>query len=314
MPKVRLLTHISDPDGAFPVILSKLVFSELEYDLLEIAEVDDKVREILPMVEAYDQIFIVDLNISRELAYEIEGNPSYREKIYVIDHHIGKIDMNDFSFITVVDEDENGIKQCGTSLYHQYLMKHYDLQVLHKPCIETLVDYVRRLDTWTWQEIPESRGVGDLFDIFGIEYFINHYYQYVQEHDTFAYDSKDLYLLEVEQIRIQNHIEKVKEDVIPVKIGEYHIGVLFSDRYVSDVGNALAEMYQDTYDFIAMIKLRTGKVSYRAVKEDIDVTIFAREYGGNGHKHAAGSPIPETVRNDIIRAIYPESEILEWNM
>ena len=310
MSKVKLFTHISDPDGAFPVVLSKLVFSELEYDLLEIAEVDGKVREILPIIESYDQIFIVDLNISRELAEEIEKNPIYQKKFHIIDHHIGKIDMNDFSFINVVDQDEHGIKQCGTSLYHQYLMKHYDLPILHTSCVETLVEYVRRLDTWTWQDLPESKGIGSLFGIFGIEYFIDYFYKYVKEHDTFTYDPKDLYLLEVEQIRIKNYIEKVKEDVIPVKVGEYHVGVLFSDRYVSDVGNDLAETYRDTYDFIAMIKLRTGKISYRAVKDDIDLTIFAQQYGGNGHQHAAGSPISETVKNDIIRAIYPGSEVL----
>lgn len=310
MYKIRLLTHIADPDGAFPVILSKLVFQNLEYDLLQVDEVDDKVKEILPIIEQYDYVYIVDLNISKELAQTIEQNEIYKQKIRVIDHHFGKMDMNQFSFIEVVDIDEIGIKQSGTSLYLKNLTQNFDTPILHKPCIQTLVDYIRRIDTWTWQELPEAKGISSLFNIFGVDYFIEHYYTYVKEHDTFSYDDKDLYLLEVENIQIQNYINKVKDDIIPVKVDGYYVGVLFSDRYTSDVGNALAEMYKDTYDFIAMIKLRTKNISYRAVKDNIDLTVFTQKYGGNGHKHAAGSPIPDMVPTNIIHEIFPGSEVL----
>lgn len=310
MSKIRLLTHIADTDGLFPVILAQLVFGEIDYDLLQIEEVDDKVNEILPIIEQYNQVYITDLNISKELAQVIEENPIYRKRITIIDHHIGKIDMNDFSFITVIDQDEQGIKQSATSLFYQYLIEHYDIPILHKPCILTLVEYIRKVDTWTWQDVPESMWIARLLDIFGAHYFLEHYLEYVKTHDTFEYEQKDLYLLEVEDIRIHNYIEMVKEEIIPVKIDGYHVGVLFSDRYTSDVGNALATMYQDTYDLIAMIKMRTGRISYRAVKSEVDLTVFAKKYGGNGHKHAAGSAVPESLKQEIIATIYPGSEVL----
>lgn len=310
MSKIRLLTHIADTDGIFPVILGKLIFGELEYDLLQVDEVDDKVKEILPIIDTYDHIYITDLNISKTLAQTIEQNESYKNKITILDHHIGKIEMNDFSFITVVDTNEAGIKQCGTSLFHQYLIEHYDKPILHTPCILTMVDYIRKVDTWTWQDQRESIWISRLFDIFGIDYFINHFYEYVKTHETFSYDQKDIYLLEVEEIRIQNYIEKVKEDIIPVTIAGYHVGVLFAEQYASEVGNALSTMYQDTYDLIAMIKMRTGRISYRAIKEDVDLTIFSQKFGGNGHKHAAGSPVPEFLKEKIIQMIYSESNVL----
>ncbi len=310
MSKIRLLTHIADVDGLFPVILSQLVFGEIEYDLLQVDEVDDKVKEILPNIEQYDQVYITDLNISRELAEVIDQNPNYQKKITIIDHHIGKIDMNDFSFITVIDQDEQRNKQSATSLFYQYLIKYYDIPILHKSCITTLVEYIRKVDTWTWQDDSKSMWISRLKDIFGPDYFLEHYLEYVKTHDNFEYEQRDIYLLEVEDIRIQNYIEKVKDEIIPVRIDGYRVGILFSDQYASDVGNALATMYQDTYDFIAMIKMRTGKVSYRAVKDNVDLTLFAQKYGGNGHKHAAGSRIPEFIREKIIQMIYPESEIL----
>lgn len=310
MSKIRLLTHIADVDGLFPVILSKLVFDEMEYDLLQVDEVDDKVKEILPNIEQYDQVYITDLNISRNLAEVIEQNSIYQKKIVIIDHHIGKIDMNEFSFITVIDQDKSGNKQSATSLFYQYLITNYDISILHKPCIKTLVDYIRKVDTWTWQDTPKSMWISRLLDIFGPDYFLEHYLEYVKTHDVFEYERKDVYLLEVEDIRIRNYIEKVKNEIILVTIDGYQVGVLFSELYASDVGNALSTMYRDTYDFIAMIKMRTGKVSYRAVKDNVDLTLFAQKYGGNGHKHAAGSKIPESIKEKIIQMIYPESEIL----
>lgn len=304
MSKIRLLTHIADSDGLFPVILARLVFGEIEYDLLQVDEVDDKLKEILPIIESYDHIYITDLNISRELAEYIEQDEKYKNKITILDHHIGKIDMNDFSFITVEDTNSNGVKQCGTSLFHQYLVKYYDQPILHTPCILTLVDYIRKLDTWTWQDEPKAQWIGRLVDIFGGDYFIEHYLEYVRTHETFSYEEKDIYLLEVEDKRIQNYIEKVKDDIISVQISDYQVGVLFIEQYASEVGNALAEMFRDRFDVIAMIKMRTGRISYRAVKEEIDLIIFSKKFGGNGHKHAAGSPIPGLLKEQMIQSIF----------
>lgn len=309
MSKIKLITHISDEDGLFPVILSRLVFEEVEYDLAKVDEADEKLKQTLSHLNDYDHVYVTDLNISRELAFEIENNVDYKNHITIIDHHIGKIDMNDFSFIHVVDTDSKGIKQSGTSLYYQYLLKNFEEPKLRKPCIVTLVNYIRKLDTWTWQDEPESKWIGNLLDIFGKDYFIEHFYQYVLEHDTFTYEEKDLYLLEVEEIRIQNYIEKKKEEIFPITIANYHIGVVFTERYTSEVGHALAEMYRDTYDFIALIKIATNHVSYRAVKDDVDLTVFSKKYGGNGHKHAAGNPVPEQLRFKIIKEIFPESEL-----
>ncbi len=303
MSKIKLLTH-TDLDGIFPVILGKLVFKEIEYDLLQVDEVDDKVKEILPIIDTYEHIYITDLNISKSLAEIIEQNVNYKNKITILDHHIGKIEMNQFSFITVIDTDETGTKQSGTSLFHQYLIKHYDTPILHTPCILTMVDYIRKVDTWTWQDNKQSIWISRLLGIFGEDYFINHFYEYAKTHETFEYEQKDIYLLEVEEIRIQNYIEKVKKDIIPVSIAGYQVGVLFIEQYTSEVGNALATMYQDTYDIIAMVKMRIGRIGYRAIKENVDLTIFSQKFGGNGHKHAAGSSVPSLLKQEIIEKIY----------
>lgn len=308
MSKIKLITH-TDEDGLFPVILSKLVFPDLEYVLANVDEVEEKVKETLEHIEDYEHVYVTDLNITRELAQKIEDNPTYKDHITIIDHHLGKMDMNDFSFITVIDTDLNGVKQSATSLFYAYLLQNFEQPKLHTSCVKKLVEYVRKLDTWTWQDEPKSKWIGNLLDIFGRDYFISHFYQYILEHDTFEFEEKDIYLIEVEQLRIQNYIEKKKEEIFPIDTMGYHIGVIFSDRYTSEVGNALSEMYRDTYDLIAMIKMSKGHVSYRAVKDEVDLTVFSKKLGGNGHKHAAGSPVAEQLIKELVQKIFAESEI-----
>ena len=56
------------------------------------------------------------------------------------------------------------------------------------------------------------------------------------------------------------------------------------------------------FDFIIIIN--AGKsISYRSSK-DVNVGLFAQKYGGNGHIHAAGSPLPSGLHDIIIDYIF----------
>jgi nanoRNase/pAp phosphatase (c-di-AMP/oligoRNAs hydrolase) len=58
-------------------------------------------------------------------------------------------------------------------------------------------------------------------------------------------------------------------------------------------------------DFIAMIDMGTKTVSYRAVKEDIDLgNDIAKLYGGGGHPKAAGSEFSSNVQFKTIEKIF----------
>ena len=70
----------------------------------------------------------------------------------------------------------------------------------------------------------------------------------------------------------------------------------------------MAEKYQNEYDFIAVVNI-SRSVSYRGVK-DIDLSEFAKLYGGAGHKQAAGSSLPKNLLNDIIKLIFIDGKIM----
>ncbi|MBS7021231.1 MAG: hypothetical protein KH135_05165, partial [Firmicutes bacterium] len=66
--------------------------------------------------------------------------------------------------------------------------------------------------------------------------------------------------------------------------------------------NGLAKRYQDIYDFIVIMNLSKG-ISYRSTNP-VDVSKISRIYGGNGHYHASGSPLPEELKEMLIQTYF----------
>ncbi len=303
--KIFLISDISDIDGITPVILSQLTFSSFDYHLLHVTKLDAYLEEKIKdrFFDNYDKIFITDLCMSEELAKKINTTP-LKDKIQVLDHHYRNIPLNSYSFITVVDE-RNGIHESGTSLYYEYLLEHYLNDNIKKESVSYMVSLVRLNDTWDWKRfgVEEARYLPILLSYYGIDYYIDNYVRFLKEHNKFYFTEAEQLLIDVERKRVKNYIEEQKERVIFKELNGYHVGIVFAELYRSDLGNALAEFYQDKIDFIIIINLNRS-ISYRGVKEDISVADFANIYGGSGHMKAAGSPLPDSIRDEIIDLIF----------
>lgn len=309
--KILLFSHRSDADGITPVILSKLAFEQVDYILEEPSTIDEKFKEVYEegTLYDYDFIYVTDLCINHELAHQIEQDEKLKQKILVFDHHHTNEEMNIYSFITVID-GEIGHKECGSSLYLKHLLEKHSNETLKKPVVSEMVELVRLIDTWEWKEknVIEATFISNLLGIYGTSYYIDYYYQFCMNETHFYFDEKQKYLLEVERVRIENYIEKKEQEIIPMTLNNYHIGIIFAELYRSELGNRMAEKYQEQYDFIAVVNI-SRSVSYRSVK-DIDVSEFAKFYGGAGHKKAAGSSLPENLLNDIIKLIFIDGKKL----
>ena len=109
--KVFLISHIADIDGITPVILSKLVFKDFDYKLLEVSEVESFMNDALDnnLFDEYDKVFMTDLCVNEAVASRIDLLP-LKDKFQVLDHHIGNMELNKYSFIKVVEE-ANGFKE-----------------------------------------------------------------------------------------------------------------------------------------------------------------------------------------------------------
>ena len=296
--KRLIISHIADPDGVTPIILSKLVFEEFDYILSENKDVNDNVKNNL---DKYDFIYVVDLNISEELADFIEEN--YKEKIMIIDHHLSCNNMNKYSFIEVNAEG----KESGTSLYYKYLLNNYNNNLLNRESTKMLVEHVRTMDIYDFSKTSkeEAEKLEMIFKIYGKDRFIDKFYNVIIN-DLELYSKEDLNLVELEKERIKRYIEE--KDFMEISLDNKRVGVVFAERYISELGNYLINKY-DYLDYIVLINM-DKKISYRG-NGKVDLSVIAKKFGGGGHINAAGNCLPSGLKEKVIKEIFPDAIIKE---
>lgn len=296
--KRLIISHIADPDGVTPIILSKLVFEEIDYILSENKDVNDNVKNNL---DKYDFIYVVDLNISEELADFIEAN--YKEKIMILDHHLSCNNMNKYSFIEVNAEG----KESGTSLYYKYLLNNYNNNLLNRESTKMLVEHVRTMDIYDFSKTSkeEAEKLEMIFKIYGKDRFIDKFYNVIIN-DLELYSKEDLNLVELEKERIKRYIEE--KDFMEISLDNKRVGIVFAERYISELGNYLINKY-DYLDYIVLINI-DKKISYRG-NGKVDLSVIAKKFGGGGHINAAGNCLPSGLKEKVIKEIFPDAIIKE---
>lgn len=296
--KRLIISHVADPDGVTPIILSKLVFKEFDYILSENKDVDNNVKNSL---DKYDFIYVVDLNISEQLADYILEN--YKDKIIILDHHLSCEHMNKYSFIHVNAEG----KESGTSLYYKYLLNNYKNELLNRQSTKMLVEHVRTMDIYDFSKTPkeEAEKLEMIFKIYGKDKFITKFYNVIIN-DLGLYSEEDLNLVELEKERIKRYLEE--KDFIEISLDGKKVGVVFAERYISELGNYLINKY-DHLDYVVLINI-DKKISYRG-NGKVDLSIIAKKYGGGGHINAAGNCLPLGLKEQVIKEIFPAAIIKE---
>lgn len=307
MSKIKLFTH-TDLDGIGCAILAYLAFGRESVDVeyCDYRDINEKVEEFWENgpVEEYDKVFITDISIGKDLARTIDlyaGDDIW----HLFDHHATALGLNKYDWCEVsVMNDTLGIKTSGTELFYTYLRRHEQFDHLSVNVIgniDEFVDIVRDYDTWRWKELEKKgiirKQVNDLFYIYGREKFIDWALGqiltlklYRGMSDFPIYSEKDIALLDQKQKDIDIYVEEKNRQLFN-RVDEvgHTYGVVFAERYFSELGNRICELNPDLA-YIAMIDISSGTVSYRTIRDDIDVGgEIAHAYGGGGHPKAAGS-------------------------
>ncbi len=316
---IRLFTH-NDLDGLGSPILASIAYGTdtVTFDSCRYEDINEKVMAYIEEREFvnYDKCFITDISVSEEVAkYISETTLTVDDKTYVLaehfqllDHHITAMPLNTFNWCHVEDTDVQGIKCSGTVLFYRYLLA-LDTpfkENLTKKLTETFVEKIRRYDTWDWAKFEdlEAKQLNDLFYLIGKERFMEYWCTRLMGEDgEFTFDETQKLLLEIRQNEIDKYIESRDEDLIEREILGKKAGIVFADRYQSELGNKLAQLHPEL-DFIAMINVGGG-VSCRTIKEDINLgTDIAAIFGGGGHAKAAGLPVKDEIRDLVISSIF----------
>lgn len=312
--KVKVFSH-NDLDGVGCVIVANVAFyGSLTYNCCSYGSIDKKVKEFLlsPEVNETDLILITDISVSDPEVIELIEQKA-KNKLMLLDHHATALHLNEYSWARVAVEEEykgKTRKSSGTSLLYQFLLE----SGLVKEDSETrqFVEFVRDYDTWDWHNVsPRNYSANDLNTLFfqmGSGSFIRRF----SKNRSLLLSQGERMLLDAEKTKIEKHIYRKRfelKKLTGVKLAdkEYNIGYVFSDSYISELGNILAEENLDL-DFIAIIA-GGGNMSFRTIRTDIDLGAIASEFidgerKGGGHKQAAGAPILSSLTEKFVHSIF----------
>ena len=297
--KDLLISHIADIDGVSPVILMKLCNLDFDYELLEVNEVEEYMNELFDTdLSVYNNIYITDLTVP-ESSYEKINNSIYKNKFKVFDHHKTHEYASKYDYVNI------DINECGTTLFYKYLKSTHKF----KKSVLEYVEHVKNLDIWLWQDKNDliAKKLGDLFDIYGRNRYIDEMYLKLKK-NKFKLGKFENKILEIEQDKIDRYIEKCEKDMIILKYMNLTTGLIFCEKYKSEMGNRLSVNHPEL-DFITMVNL-AGGISFRTNK-DIDLTDVALKLNGGGHKKACGAPISKDIKEEFINELFKGCEIIE---
>lgn len=305
--KILLFTHKNDIDGMGNAILSKLAFNNVNYILCETFDLNYKVNEfiITSKIYEYDKIFITDLCLNEELLSLINKDENIKNKIQIIDHHktYDSEKYTRYPFVKVKIKNDKGLC-CATSLFYEYLIENNFL--IKNNIMNEFVELTRLHDTWEWKNIynnEKARELSILFDSLGTEGYINFMYEKLNTEKEFNFNNVETILISNKKIVINDAIEGYLKNIYYREILGMKAGIIFINyEFRNEIAEYLKENKYDM-DFVMMISLDRGVISYRSVKENVSVRKVAEFYNGKGHDVAATNPITSHHKEMILNIL-----------
>ena len=301
--RIKMFTHI-DLDGVGCAILLQNAYRNAKIDIeyCEYNNINEKVEEFLNEnnYTDYDKIFITDISVNEKIAEKIDYIHNIREFV-LLDHHKTADWLNKYRWATVEENSEYlERKTSGTQMLHEWMISHNSEYIKNnwynsKEFIRLVNDY----DTWHWNTIGDllPKKFNDLLYIYGRDKFIEKVLFELRSCLTHFHSTDEL-ILELKQQEIDNFIESKNKTLKIVEIDDVNLGIVFAESNISELGNKLCKL-NPNIDAIAIININHS-ISYRTIKDDIDVSAIAKKYGGGGHSKSSGSPISDTIRNNLI--------------
>lgn len=300
--KVKLFTH-TDMDGVGPVILAKKTFAYVDYDLCNYGEINEKVQKFMDELEylKYDMVFITDISVNEEVANIIDQveDTLTDAKFVLIDHHSTAQSLNKYPWANV-HEIIDGEKTSGTSMFWTYLLDNG----LAEPneYIDQFAEQVRRYDSWEWTtkyDDNDAKRLNDLLYIVGQTEFIRRF----TANCNVELSENEKLILDIEEKKIEKYIKSKEKQMIVSTVAQYKVGIIFSEFYVSQLGNEISKLHPEL-DLVIMLDVGAGRVSYRTTKDDVNVAELAKTFGGGGHPKSSGSEFNKDLLEQFTQKIF----------
>lgn len=302
--KDLLISH-TDLDGISCNLLLDLAKKKYDYFNVEISELSSTIDEILKSdCDRYENIYFTDLTLSQEDYQKLErAHINFK----VFDHHATHLYAVNYPN-TTIKVDEFGHKTCGTELFYNYLKTIY--LELDTPLIASYVELVRQIDTYT-MESDEPRNLSTLLAIYGKKEFLHKMkIRLKKDKETFTFSDFEKRYLKIKNAEFDLYYTIKEKDLMIYEINKQKCGIIFcGNTDKSELGHRLSRNHPEL-DLIILIDT-SKSISYRTEREDVDVSEFAKIFGGGGHVKASGSNFSDENRDEIIKSYFKDVKRLE---
>ena len=216
-------------------------------------------------------VIIVDFSFPRDVLRIMKQQAN---SLIVIDHHkTAQAELDGLDYC-IFDMDK-----AGCILAWEYFFDNNPPELFY---------YLQDRDLWKW-ELPESREVSAALRSY--KPFFDVWDEFMTPEGLSKLKAEGAAILRYQQQQINAVLSRPSETVT---IGGYEVPCVNSTHLISEIGNELtqgqpfAALYFDTTD---------GKrvFSLRSTNEGIDVAEIAKQYGGGGHRNAAGFAVEKPV-------------------
>lgn len=300
----KLLSH-NDLDGVGCGILAKIAFgAEVKVRYNSIGSLNREIEYFLENDTPDTFLFITDLSPNEENEKRLNEHFKQYKNIQLIDHHKSALHLNDYEWGSVLVENEEGALESATSLFYQFLVANELLQPTE--AIDEFVELVRQYDTWEWEknENQQAHYLNSLFFLVSIDEFEETMVERLTSSERFDFDEFEKKLLNMEEDKIERYIRRKKREIVQTKIGNYFVGVVYAESYLSELGNELSKEHPHL-DYIAILNMGSKKISFRTTHDDIDVSEIAGNYGGGGHQKASGCNLTDEAYKIFVQKTFP---------
>jgi uncharacterized protein len=251
-----------------------------------------------PDMPECERLYILDFSYPAEVLKSLHETIPH---ITVLDHHkTASKDLAEF-FHSVANKDhiDNpppgifvlfNMEESGASLSWEYFDKP---QFSEQKWTPEIIQYVKDRDLWLFKK-PRSKEVH--------AWLRSHYFDFVLW-DWLNYcltDDAQYHSVISEGTAIlrsaNQQVESMCQYTNWIELGGYKVPVVNATVYFSEVGDYLCQKYPDAPFSAYYLDRSDGKRQWGLrSRNDFDVSVVAKEYGGGGHSNAAGfvTPIPK---------------------
>lgn len=304
-----LFTH-TDLDGVGCAVLAKKAFGD---DVVVVYcnhnDVNEKVKAFLDGgCYGFSHCYITDISVNAEIADMIDECEDC--SFTLLDHHMTASWLNTRCWATVNFDEEKAKDEfvflpsfevrgrSGTEMFYYYLSAFMASVRQYEEFANLVADY----DVWAWKTSARgetSKKMNDFYYLVGAEQFIDWANSWVENGCKDSFGETAEMILQIENSRKSSYMEKKMETMRTVSVQGLNCAVVFAEMYISELGDMIGAANPDV-DFVAMINMSNGTVSYRTCHDDVDVAAIAARVGGGGHKKAAGSKCPEKLISQFL--------------